>query len=319
MRYSNLHWLAIAVLGLVCGLPGSAQTPAGLAGDASISTITVDLAAGTSPQLVVNSTTHALLQFRWPGLPSGQNLLDLQAAELRLFVSRLTTPGSVWVALTCAPFQEDSITFRRRSNPMCSSTPVRFEVTQAGQWVHVDVTSLFANLTAPLSLVLEMTSFADVVFDSKESLTTSQPAQLLLTYPSLRGLPGLQGPQGPRGLPGSPGNTGPVGLTGSAGPQGMMGPSGPDGKALGITYKRSEFTCNAEYPNTCNSAINCLGDGTLVGGGCGHRTINNATGKVVITHTGPKGSGVTAFWFCSVKSPDVTSDFKVEIWAACAQ
>ena len=135
-----------------------------------------------------------------------------------------------------------------------------FTVSQANQYVSVDVTALVqAWVTAPATnFGLALTAgTASVQFDSKENdLTGHQPlldiqtvsqgpagAQGAAGVAGPAGAAGAAGPQGPAGVAGAPGATGPAGTTGPAGPIGLQGPQGIKGlPGLGFQGTYSSIT-----------------------------------------------------------------------------
>ncbi len=213
---------AVSVLGV--SLPVAAQTGT-LTADTAVTSAHPATNYGTLSNLYVSGTSTALLRFDLGALPPAANATDVTRATLRLFVNRITTPGVITVSAVGASWNEGAVT--AQTLPVTGNAVEVFAVTDEGQYVTVDVTSLVqAWLTTPAkNFGLALTaSTADAVFDSKENDTTAHPAQLDVALSS-----GAAGPVGPVGLQGPRGDTGAAGVRGLAGPQGQQGNIGPAG------------------------------------------------------------------------------------------
>jgi hypothetical protein len=216
--------LTMAAVSVLVSLPVAAQTGT-LTADTAVTSTHPATNYGTLSNLYVSGNSTALLRFDLGALPAAANASDVTRATLRLFVNRITTPGVMTVSAVGASWNENAVT--AQTLPVTGNAVEVFPVTDEGQYVTVDVTSLVqAWLTAPAkNFGLALTaSTADAVFDSKENDTTAHPAQLDIALSS-----GAAGPTGPTGLQGPKGDTGTVGAQGLAGPQGQGGNTGPQG------------------------------------------------------------------------------------------
>ncbi len=127
-------------------------------------------------------------------------------------------------------------TLRRRARLWLRTSRSRLGFT----FVTVDVTAAVQNwvggVTPNNGFLIQANVSTDVHFDSKESITTSQPAMLSIVLAS-SGSAGPAGPTGPQGLTGPAGAQGAAGTAGAAGargatgPQGVAGATGPQGVA----------------------------------------------------------------------------------------
>lgn len=182
---------------------------------------------GTDPTLNIAPGNAALVRFDLTSIPPGTIFAKVY---LRVFVDKVTTPGTLSYALLTSSWTETTVT----SSPSAGAAFATAPVTLANSFVLVDITS-----QAQIWLASPATNFgvritgigaATVALDSKENGATSHPAALELA------VTGLGGPTGATGLPGQTGPTGPAGTTGATGPNGTgtTGAAGPTG-VTGIT------------------------------------------------------------------------------------
>ncbi len=229
---------------LAASLPIAAQTGT-LTADVAVTSVHPATNYGALSNLYVSGTSTTLLRFDLGALPPAANAADVTRATLRLFVNRINTPGIITVSAVGAAWNENAVT--AQTLPVTGNAVEVFPVTDEGQYVTVDVTSLVqAWLTTPaknFGLALS-TLAADAVFDSKENDTTAHPAQLDIALSS--GAAGPIGPVGPQGPKGDTGAAGPQGLagpqgqpgnTGPQGPQGVQGPKGDPGTGSGLQFE----------------------------------------------------------------------------------
>ncbi|MBL8232040.1 MAG: hypothetical protein JNL98_26325 [Bryobacterales bacterium] len=165
------------------------------------------------------------------------------------------------------------------------------------------------------------TNNADVSFDSKESLSTSQPAQLILMFRPTPGPAGVQGPQGPPGRQGPQGPQGPQGIAGPVGDPGPLGLQGPAGRPLSIqVYAKVGTLDGGGY--YANQSIECPNSEDLViSGGCGNP---DDTRGITVGYTGPmiegsredNGSKVVG-WRCHFLN-SALSTRAYRLWIMCA-
>ena len=224
-----LPLLAVAACGLSHAIFAQTGT---LTADTAVTTANPSTNYGTLSNLYINGASTALLRFDLGTLPAGTTAMQISRATLRVFVNRVNTPGVITVSALKAAWAENAVT--AQTLPATGSAVEVFAVTDEGQFVTVDVTSLVqAWITAPANNfgMALTTSAADMVLDSKENDTTAHPAQLEIALASgTVGPAGPQGPKGDTGPQGPKGDTGPAGPAGGAtGPQGPIGPQGPAG------------------------------------------------------------------------------------------
>ncbi|MBL8232039.1 MAG: collagen-like protein [Bryobacterales bacterium] len=301
-----------------------AQTSMRLIADTTLRTTQIDATGGTLPQLAVSSTAITYLQFDWSEFPGHLTKNDFVSARLRLYVSRAATPGSISIAPVCDAIPEATLTMRTRPVWNCSQPRVSFDVTQAGQWVTIDVTSLLIDRLQAVPLSFELTATtADVSFDSKENVITSQPAQLIFDFRQPPGPQGPVGPAGPQGPEGLRGNTGMVGPQGAKGVQGPIGFIGEQGLPVWLTWRSRRHEVDG-YGNA-RVYLECFAGEFVVGGGCGHRDNNSAASEIKVNYSGPRirgsrldvGSEVIG-WRCHLTNTSISKrDF--EIWLACGR
>jgi hypothetical protein len=215
---------------------------------------------GSLPTMTAGGGSTAVVQFSLAPLPPGLNAGSISKATLVLYVNRVGVAGALQVASINGSFNELATSFA--APPPIAGAPFVTNVAaqQSGTYLVIDVTA-----QVQLGLSSGAVGFAigadpvngastQVLIDTKESTTTSHPAQLNITLASsgpqgpvgLTGPVGPAGPQGPigpagangapgtpglPGIPGTPGTPGAVGATGPIGPIGPIGPAGPSGPA----------------------------------------------------------------------------------------
>jgi len=177
---------------------------------------------GTREMLFISPSQRTLLQFATPSAPQGASLVR---ATLTVFVARVATAGTIEVFPTQARWSETAVT---HSTFPAAGTRIATATASAGmQFLTIDITSAVRSWitgTANNGILLTA-SAANLVLDSKENTTTSQPPRLDITW-----LGGPAGPPGPQGPQGATGSLGPQGAPGAPGPQ---GPAGPPGATIG--------------------------------------------------------------------------------------
>ena len=157
---------------------------------------------------------------------------DVRKAVLWVYVNRVTTAGSIDVYDVTTAWAENTVTWNAAPVPgaILGSIPV----SSASQWVGVDITpEVQAWLATPsqnhgVQLAAFTAANTAVQLDTKESTTTSHPAQLEIV---LNGPAGATGPAGAAGPTGATGVAGPAGSTGPAGAAGATGATGVAGPA----------------------------------------------------------------------------------------
>jgi hypothetical protein len=232
--------LMAAVWGRACG----AQTT--LVADAHVNSAFPAVNSGAISNLNVGGGYTALLQFDLSLLPAGTTAAQIQRAVMRVYCNRVTTPGTVSMAPLTGAWNESSVTFA--TMPAMGTPVASLPVTQAGQFVAVDVTALVQGWVSSAATnygVALTAGTAAVQFDSKENDESSHAATLDVvladtgptgaTGPAgAMGFPGPAGAIGPQGIAGPMGAQGPAGAAGPPGPVGATGPAGATG-AMGLT------------------------------------------------------------------------------------
>jgi Collagen triple helix repeat (20 copies) len=189
------------------------------------------------------ASSVGLVQFDLSGLPPGVTSSQVVKANLRLYASAVSSPGSINVNVAYGSWVEATVSGTAGFPVMGGAVASAVPVSTAGTYITVDVTSAVQNWidggVANNGLSITGNGSTAVQFDAKESTTTSHPAMLdiVLSYPGAQGpagAPGAQGPAGPAGAAGPTGLTGaqgPTGAAGVAGPTGLTGAQGPTGTA----------------------------------------------------------------------------------------
>src|SRR5207302_410764 len=170
-----------------------------LVADAHVNSALPDTNSGAISNLNVGDGYSALLQFDLSVIPAGTMAGQVSKAVLRLYVNRADAAGTVALAPVTASWGEYSVTYTNQ--PATGAAAMSFQVSGAGQFVTIDVTSLVQGwLTTPsTNNGVELTSNSAVVqFDSKENDLTAHPAELEIDLMN-------QGPAGPQGTAGAPG------------------------------------------------------------------------------------------------------------------
>ncbi len=190
----------------------------------------------TSPTINVGGAGpyQGLIQFDMSGLPSGTTSVNIAKATIVLFVNKLGAAGTIDINAANGSWNESTVNGTNAPSPGVSVTS-QLAVDTEDVYLTVDATALVKEWvagTVPNSGIIISADpgspNTSVLFDSKESSSTSHPAVLEVVLTST----GATGPKGPQGVPG---------VTGPAGPQGPQGPIGPAGV---ITYQRTTFAQN---------------------------------------------------------------------------
>ena len=171
---------------------------------------------------------HGWIKFDLSGIPSGTSGSDIESAQLRLFVSGLSTPGSFNVRRVLGSWNEGSLA--AQSSPNIGAVEVSgigISGAETYKFLTIDLSSLTRNWVDGVipnnGIALEGVGRIIATFGTKEDSITSHEPRLEVT---LRGQRGVNGISGPAGIPGQMGPPGLQGLTGATGPQGPVGPQG---------------------------------------------------------------------------------------------
>jgi hypothetical protein len=215
----------------------------------------------TSPTVNVGGAGNyqGLVSFDLSGLPAGTTAASISKASITLFVNKLGAPGAIDVYGANGNWSEGAV------NGMNAPVPgmvvaSQLAVTGASNYITLDATALVkawldGTITNSGILIVADASAPEtsVLFDSKESSTTSHPAVLQVMLAGVSGPAGAMGPAGPTGPPGpvgavgQAGPSGPAGTPGTVGPVGPTGATGPQGPAgTSATYARTVF--NYRFP-----------------------------------------------------------------------
>lgn len=270
---------------------------------------------GALPTLAIGNGSVALIQFDLSSIPPGTDPNTITKAQLLVFVSRITQAGKIQIAPLQSPWTENTVT--NSSRPL-AGTPIAISdvISVPNNWVVLDITSQVRTWVASpftafgVAISPDGSQPAALLLDSKESISTSQPARLQIT---IAGPAGPTGPTGPQGVPGPIGPTGPQGLRGFTGFQGPAGPATLQGLTtravsttdLGGNLQGLRFvSCPASFP-------------IAIAGGCGHRDFNTAADDIVVNFTGPE-DGNPNRWRCILRN--TSGDARaVQAWAICAK
>lgn len=234
---------------------------------------------GTVTYLQVDGASRAWLRFDLSILPAATMPADVAKATLTLWVNKVLASGAFEVAPVIGAWPENTVTDASApavGAPIAPATPV----TAQGVYVTVDVTSLVHSWLGGMpndGLALLATPGTSVLFDSKESVTTSHSAALDIT------LTAPAGPQGPQGSPGT---------------QGAQGIQGPPGSANinGTTNFLTKFTS----PTTGGNSL-LFDDGTNLGLGTAAPGFpfqivgNNGARNLDVTNTLAGGDAIWGF------------------------
>jgi hypothetical protein len=180
----------------------------------------------TSPTINVGGAGNyeGLISFDLSALPAGTTSARIAKASITLFVNKLGAPGAIDVSAANGNWSEGTVNGTNAPSPgMVVASQVA--VTGASSYITLDATALVqawlsGTITNSGILIAADSSYpgTSVLFDSKESSSTSHPAVLQVTLIG-------SGAQGPAGPAGAQGPAGPQGPTGAAGPVGPAGPA----------------------------------------------------------------------------------------------
>lgn len=189
-----------------------------------------------------SSAYQSLVQFSLSTLPAGTTAASISKATLVLFARTITAAGTVNISTANGSWTEAGVT---GINAPTAGTAVASGVTVStiGQFVYVDATAAVKSwITTPASnngfLITPNDGVVNIQFDSKESTSTSHPAELWITLSS-SGAAGATGPTGPTGATGATG----AGSAGATGPTGATGSTGVTG-ATGVATSTLSYTCS---------------------------------------------------------------------------
>jgi hypothetical protein len=197
-----------------------------------------------------SATKKAYIKFSLSPLPAGIEGSNVAKATLKLFVSKVTKPGSFDVYAVTGSWSEGTIT--NEDAPSLATAPevtgVPIGASSLDGFITIDLTEVVKDwidgvlVNEGVALVPNGSGLV-AEFKSKEGTSLSHEPQLEIVLISIgptgptgpqgptgpAGVSGVQGPTGPTGAAGATGSTGPTGATGPQGPQGQTGPQGAQG------------------------------------------------------------------------------------------
>ncbi len=202
-----------------------------LTGDTYITTSNTVANFGTLASMNVGSGGTSLVQFSLTNLPAGLQPSQIQAATLVLYANRVAVAGNINFFNVTGSWSELTVT--QAAPPVIAGSPFASAAVSTTGYVITDVTSAVqtALLGGSVSFAIGAAGSTIALFDTKESTTTSHPAelQIILANTGPQGPTGPAGPQGPQGVAGTNGQQGSQGPAGAQGPVGPQGPQGTPG------------------------------------------------------------------------------------------
>jgi hypothetical protein len=277
-------YTAVSILLLAGGLSIPAWATEGiLTNDAYINSANPTGNFGTVAGMHVTSKDTAFVQFNLASLPSSVTSAQIEKATLILYANKVTSPGTVDLSVIDSPWSELTLTMANAPSltPISGATAA---LTNSEEYITFDVTATVQGwLNAPAAndgfaiVANSGTPGISVLFDTKESTTTSHAAQLEITLVNS----GAQGPEGPAG-PAGP--QGPQGATGPAGPQGSQGPTGPAGPNYPMSWNLFAGGLAGQSWNAF--ACDCGSGYTAYSVSCGNLNTSNNPGEVDVNFSG---------------------------------
>jgi hypothetical protein len=205
---------------------------------------------------------QALAQFDLTALPAGTTSVQIAKATLTLFLNKVGAAGTFNISVANGPWTELGV---NGNNAPVAGAAVASGVSAsaASEYITVDTTAAVkAWLTGTNNngfIITPNDGIVNVVFDTKESATTSHPATLTIVLAS-SGATGATGATGPAGITGATGPTG-AGTTGATGATGAAGATGPAG-ATGATGAGTTGATGATGVTGSAGATGATGVGT---------------------------------------------------------
>lgn len=284
-------YMAVSALAAAATLSIPAAAADGiLAGDAYTSAASPATNYGAAAGMHVTAHDTAFVQFSLTSLPASVTSAQIDKASLIVYVNKLTAPGTVDLSVVDGPWNEATLTMGTAPTltPISGATAA---LTESSAYVAFDVTTTVQGwLNAPaanngFALVADPGSPGlSVLLDTKESTTTSHPAELQITLVNS----GAQGPQGPQGPTGATGAQGPQGPTGATGPQGATGPAGPN-----YAMSWNLYTGGLSGSSVNTFAIDCGVGSTVYAISCGNTNLANNPQQVDLNYSGIVNNGHT--------------------------
>lgn len=228
--------VTLAALPLCLLSPAASAVQTMLMADSHVSTLSPTTNFGSAAKMDISPTSSALVRFSFASLPAGITADQVLNASLFVYVSGVTTAGTIEARPLATGWVETRVTANSMPATTAPGTGAPVEVAQAGKFVRIDVTadaqSWISGATGNFGWLLSPTPGASttaVTLDAKEDSATSHAAILEIALAGPTGKKGAKGDIGPVGPAGPQGAQGPQGVTGAAGPAGPQGPQGPTG------------------------------------------------------------------------------------------
>ena len=213
-----------------------------------------------------------LFQFDLSNLPPGTTAANIGKATLTVYLNKVLVAGGLNFAEVSTPWSESAVTFATRPSGI-GAFATNVPVSASGSYVTVDVTNVVKSWVSGalpnygVEVTASLSSPAtSVVLDSKESTTTSHPAQLDITVVS----------QGPAG---------------ATGPQDPAGP----GSAISISYHGS--TADVPPGNEIDAISDC-GGATAIAGVCGCSSTSDINCVLDFKANSVRYPNSTSRWTC---------------------
>jgi hypothetical protein len=228
--------------------------------DATVGSVSAD---GSGPTLQVGGGFRSYLSFSSQQETFHVPSTNIASATIKLWVSRVTTPGFINVYAAASAWDEVSIT--PANAPAQSVNLGVVAVTAKSNSVVIDISGItriwrdFPSQEFGIVLLPSSgTPDVNVQFDSKENALTSHAASLSVSF---------NGPAGP---------IGPVGPNGDPGAPGPAGNPGADGAGMNLQWKSASYV-RGPGDNALATAVCGIGQ-KAISGGC--VVLNDPAGSV---------------------------------------
>jgi hypothetical protein len=179
---TQLGILVLSIVSLLTGAFGQ-LTPSG---DSYTNTAASTTNYGAKTLLDVESSQTTFIQFDLSSIPSGYTSANITKATLKLYVNAVTTAGSFNVDYVNGTWTESTIDASNApaiGTTIAASLPLTTK--DKNQYILVDVTAgvqAWLSGTANDGIALVANSPLNATFDSKESTSTSHPAELDIVF-----------------------------------------------------------------------------------------------------------------------------------------
>jgi hypothetical protein len=231
--------------------------------DTYVSSAAPGNAYGTQANVNVGGGNRGLIYFETAALiPAGATAANVARATLKLWVNKITAPGTVTVSWS------ELATGGTAPASLPSPAPGSAAISKLG-YVLVDVTAIakyWVSGGSNYGLVIESDT-ASVSLDSRENIGASHSAEVNVVIDT----PGPEGPAGPQGTSGPQGPQGIKGATGDTGNQGPAGPVGLVGATI-VTGPAVQNPSQAAANNIVTATATCATGKLVYGGGA---TVSN--------------------------------------------